>query len=420
MTTSTGTEDLLRTLAPRVLAALVRRTGDLHAAEDAVQEALLAAVTQWPVAAPDRPLGWLVTVASRRLVDRQRGEIAGRKRERAAATLTSSDRSQAPPADTEHGEQDDTLTLLMLCCHPSLTAASQVALTLRAVGGLSTAEIARAFLVPEATMAQRISRAKQTIRAAGAQFRPPPAPERAVRLASVLHALYLVFTEGHTASSGEELARSDLSREAIRLTRLVRDLEPADGEVAGLLALMLLTEARAGARTAADGRLVPLAEQDRRAWDPELTGEGLALIATSLASAPVGPYQLQAAVAAVHAEAERAEDTDWPQIVALYRLLAVLSPNPMVTLNLAVAVAMVEGPRAGLALSDELVDDPRLRRHHRLVAVRAHLLEQAGDHEEARAAYRAAAALTASGPEQRYLEERAARVGGEAPRTSAG
>ena len=414
MTGRDDVEDLLRTLAPRVLAALVRHYGDFETAEDAVQEALLAAATQWPEEGiPASPLGWLIRVASRRLTDRYRSEEARRRREATAASLTPADELIAPAADTgdPHG-RDDTLTLLILCCHPALTPASQIALTLRAVGGLTTEQIARAFLVPETTMAQRISRAKQRVRATGADFALPPEPERAERMRAVLHVLYLIFNEGHTATSGPHLRRGELTVEAIRLTRTVRVLLPDDGEVAGLLALMLLTDARRHARTRPGGTLVPLAEQDRSRWDRAALDEGLALITRTLARPPLGPYRLQAAIAAVHAKAARAEDTDWPRIRALYRLLERMAPSPVVTLNHAVATAMTEGPRAGLAMLAPLDADDRLAGHHRLHAVRAHLLEMAGDREAARTAYRTAARLTTSLPEQQYLQSRVARLDG--------
>jgi RNA polymerase sigma factor (sigma-70 family) len=402
VTAAAGVEDLLRRLAPQVLGVLVRRHGDFAAAEDAVQEALLAAALQWRERGiPESPHGWLLTVASRRLTDQIRSEQARRRRE---ATVT----SEPAPAAAE--DRDDTLTLLLLCCHPALSPASQLALTLRAVGGLTTTEIARAFLVPEATMAQRISRAKQRIRATGARFELPAEPERTERLRVVLHVLYMIFNEGYTATSGPHLQRTDLTREAIRLTRAVRELLPADGEVAGLLALMLLTDARRAARSGPDGQLIPLAEQDRSRWDAQSIREGLALITESLATRPLGPYQLQAAIAAVHAEAEEAEATDWPQIVALYRLLEHYVDNPVVTLNHAVAVAMVDGPQAGLELLATLAGDERMATQHRLDAVRAHLLELAGDHAGAREHYRRAARRTTSLPERRYLQARAARV----------
>jgi predicted RNA polymerase sigma factor len=396
-------EEALKGAAPQVLGALCRRYGRFDACEDAVQEALIAAAVQWPAdGVPENPPGWLFTVASRRLADRWRSEEARRDRERTAA-LAAREELAAP-------EADDTLTLLFMCCHPALSAPSQIALTLRAVGGLTTAEIAGAFLVPEATMAQRISRAKQSIKAAGAEFGLPPEPERDERLRVVLHVLYLIFNEGYTATSGPDLQRADLTREAIRLVRQLERLLPEDGEVAGLLALMLLTDARRPARNRPDGALVPLAEQDRSRWDAGAIREGVALVEQTLASARLGPYQLQAAIAAVHAEAPRAEDTDWPQIVALYELLERLGPNPMVTLNHAVALAMVRGPQAGLDLLATLDGDERMARNHRLPAVRAHLLEMAGELEPARAAYREAARRTTSLPEQRYLEARAARL----------
>jgi RNA polymerase sigma factor (sigma-70 family) len=387
-------EDLLREQAPQVLAALVRRYGDFDACEDAVQEALLAASLQWPAdGVPDNPRSWLITVASRRRIEVLRSEAARARREETVA---------AEPVP-EPSSVDDSLTLLMLCCHPSLTPQSQVALTLRAVGGLTTGEIARAFLVPEATIGQRISRAKAKLH--GARFAMPPASELPERLAAVLHVLYLIFNEGYTASSGSSLHRVELSAEAIRLTRQLQEQLPSEGEVAGLLALMLLTDARRPARTTSDGALVPLPEQDRELWDSRLIAEGTELITSTLRTAPVGPYQLQAAIAAVHAEAKRAEDTDWRQILMLYELLETTAPGPMVTLNRIVAVAMVHGPAAGLALLDDA--DPALKGHHRLAAVRAHLLELAGDRDAARAAYQQAARLTQSLPEQRYLQSRA-------------
>jgi RNA polymerase sigma factor (sigma-70 family) len=405
-------ENLLRRSAPRVLAAILRRHGNLETAEDAVQEALLAAATQWPARGmPDNPESWLITVATRRITDQLRSELASKRREERAAAQTRPDQHLGPAADDEDpAGKDDTLTLLMLCCHPSLTPPSQIAITLRAVGGLTTAEIARAFLVPETTMAQRISRAKQRIKATGAQFGMPPEHERVDRLRAVLHVLYLVFNEGYTATAGPDLHRGDLTREAIRLTRMMHDLLPDDGEVTGLLALMLLTDSRRPARTRADGSLIPLSEQDRGRWDRESIEEGIVLIEQALARARLGPYQLQAAIAAVHAEAARAEDTDWPQIVALYELAEELDPNPVVTLNHAVAVGMAHGPQAGLAVLAPLETDGRLSGHHRLHAVRAHLLEMAGDHEAARASYQTAARLTTSVPEQNYLQDRATRL----------
>ncbi|WUJ69112.1 RNA polymerase sigma factor [Kribbella soli] len=391
-------EELLREQAPQVLAALVRRYGDFDACEDAVQEALLAASLQWPgEGVPANPRGWLITVASRRRIEVLRNEAARTRREEAVGVA---------PEPEPASSVDDSLTLLMLCCHPALTSQSQVALTLRAVGGLTTGEIARAFLVPEATIGQRISRAKAKLQ--GARFAMPPASEQPERLAAVLHVLYLIFNEGYTASSGTSLHRVELSTEAIRLTRQLRAQLPAEGEVAGLLALMLLTDARRPARTTADGALVPLPEQDRTLWDGAAVAEGTELITSTLQSAPVGLYQLQAAIAAVHDSAARAEDTDWREILMLYELLESTAPGPMVTLNRIVAVAKVHGPAAGLALLDDV--DGALQGHHRLAAVRAHLLELSGDAVAARQAYELAARLTQSLPEQRYLQARAAKL----------
>jgi RNA polymerase sigma factor (sigma-70 family) len=399
--TPTGDEvaAALRELAPRVLTVLVRRYGDFDACEDAVQEALLAAATHWPRdGLPANPAGWLVTAASRRWTQQWRSDGARRRREETVALA---------PAPGPVPDADDTLTLFLLCCHPSLTAASQVALTLRAVGGLTTAEIARSLLVPEATVAQRISRAKQKLRAAS--FGLPPEEELAGRLAAVLHVLYLVFTEGSTASSGPAVSRVELSAEAIRLARQLHRARPGDGEVAGLLALMLLTDARRPARTGPGGELVPLDEQDRGRWDRAAVAEGTVLIERALATGPTGPYQLQAAIAAVHDEAAGAADTDWAQILLLYDLLAAAAPGPMVTLNRIVAVAMVQGPGPALEQLDRAEADPALAGHHRTAAVRAHLLDMAGDHTAATTWYRRAAERTLSLPEQRYLEARAAR-----------
>ena len=397
-------EDLLRELAPQVLGALVRRYGRFDSSEDAVQEALLAAAMQWPDRGmPENPRAWLVTVASRRLVDGWRSESARRRREEHITIL------EAPEPEPV-AERDDTLTLLFLCCHPSLSVPSQLALTLRAVGGLTTAEIANAFLVPEPTMAQRISRAKQTIRNAGARFDLPPEAEREDRLRVVLHVLYLLFNEGYTTSAGPALHRADLTSEAIRLARLLRRLLPEHGEIAGLLALMLLTDARRAARTTPDGALVPLAEQDRALWDTTQIEEGVGIIGDTLGRAAIGAYQLQAAIAAIHDEAPSDDETDWPQILALYDVLEQVSPGPVVTLNRAVAVAMVDGPRAGLAVLGTLDADDRMAHTHRLEAVRGHLLELAGEPGAARESYRRAARMTASIPEQRYLAMRAARL----------
>jgi RNA polymerase sigma factor (sigma-70 family) len=397
-------DSLLRELAPQVVARLVRRYRDFDSCEDAVQEALLSAAQQWPVdGVPDNPRGWLITVAHRRLIEMTRSNAARRRREETAMLLE-------PPEGEAAPTEDDSLTLLMLCCHPALTLPSQVALTLRAVGGLTTAEIARAFLVPESTIGQRISRAKQRIKASGAEFRLPSPADRSQRIAGVLRVLYLIFNEGYTASSGATLMRVELTAEAVRLTRQLHEDLPNDGEVAGLLALMLLTDARRPARASPDGTLIPLAEQDRRLWDRQSIHEGTTLVTRTLAAGPVGPYQLQAAIAAVHAEAPRAEDTDWPQILGLYDLLLTLAPGPMIILNRIVAVAMVHGAEAGLHQLAATETDDTLTGHHRVDAVRAHLLEMIGDNEAARDAYVLAARGTLSIPEQRYLQSRAAAL----------
>jgi RNA polymerase sigma factor (sigma-70 family) len=397
-------EGLLRDLAPRALAVLVRRHGQFDACEDAMQEVLLAATTQWPRdGVPDSPLSWLVAVASRRLVDGWRRESARRRREQASVALELPPRGPVP-------EQDDTLALLFLCCHPSLSAPSQLALTLRAVGGLTTAEIASAFLVPETTMAQRISRAKQLLKSSAVPFGMPRGPERTERLRVVLQVLYLIFNEGYAASSGAGLQRADLTGEAVRLARMLHRLVPAHGEVRGLLALMLLTDARCAARTDAEGTPIPLDEQRRELWDAGQIAAGTALVTRTLGAGPIGPYQLQAAIAAVHDEAPSAETTDWPQILALYGVLDKIAPGPVVTLNRAVALAMAHGPRAGLALLGTLDSDERMARNHRLDAVRGHLLELAGEPAAARECYQRAARMTASTPERRYLALRAARL----------
>lgn len=405
-------ENLLRELTPQVLGAVMRRFRDFSAAEDAVQEALLAAAMQWPQhGVPDNPRGWLIHVAARRMTDHLRSELARRRREAALIMQMPPDEQMAPAVDiADATDQDDTLILLFMCCHSALTASSAIALTLRAVGGLTTAEIANAFLVPEATMAQRISRAKQRIRDSGVAFDMPSDRQRAERLDSVLHVLYLIFNEGYTSSIGPDLQRSDLANEAIRLTRIVHNMLPKDGEVAGLLALMLLTDARRPARTGADGELISLAQQNRTLWDRQEISEGVALISDTLSRGSIGAYQLQAAIAAVHDEAARHEDTDWPQILALYGLLKRMSDNPMVTLNHAIAVAMVHGPQAGLELLTALDTDERLTGHYRLDAVRAHLHEMAGDHRAAIEHYLAAAARTTSIPERNYLSTQAARL----------
>lgn len=412
----TTSERLLRELAPQALGVVARRFRDFASAEDAVQEAMLAAFTQWPKeGVPENPRGWLIQVASRRLTDQVRSEIARRQRETAALkeveTLPAAGNIEPDliELDTDM-DPKDTLILLFLCCHPALTSSSAIALTLRAVGGLTTAEIASAFLVPEATMAQRISRAKQNIKASGVPFRLLSWKERAERLPSVLHALYLIFNEGYASSSGALLQRLDLAREAIRLTRCAKVLLPDNAEVAGLLALMLLTDARRAARTGPDEELIPLNKQDRRLWDRAEISEGIELLTEALSKGSVGLYQLQAAVAAIHDEAARAEDTDWPQILALYELLKRVSPSPMATLNHAIATAMVHGPARGIEMLNALASDARISEHHRLDAVRAHLLEMLGDRVNAIRHYRNAAGRTTSIPEQNYLMTQAARL----------
>ncbi|CAN5381123.1 sigma factor-like helix-turn-helix DNA-binding protein [soil metagenome] len=393
---------ILRESAPRVLGILVRRHRQFDACEDATQEALLAASIQWAInGIPDSPVSWLVTVANRRLLDEWRAESARRRREDAVA---------AEVVPIEVSDEDDTLDLLFLCCHPSLSEPSQVALTLRAVGGLTTAEIAAALLVPEPTMAQRIRRAKQSIRVAGARFGDLSSKERADRLRVVLRVLYLVFNEGYLTSGGDGPLRVDLTDEAIRLSRMLRALLPDEPEVAGLAALLLLTDARRPARTSPDGLPIALADQDRSLWSAPQVAEGIALITGTLGTGAVGPYQLQAAIAAVHDEAATAEDTDWRQILALYDVLARVAPGPIVVLNRAVAVAMVHGPKAGLAELGTLDADSRMEQHHRVHAVRAHLLELSGDNDNAIVSYRAAARLTRNSSEQRYLSIRAARL----------
>jgi RNA polymerase sigma factor (sigma-70 family) len=403
---------LLRELAPQVLGVVARRHGDFAAAEDAVQDALIAATVQWPVAGiPSNPRGWLYQVAVRRLTDQVRSEQARRRREEAVASELPDHERFAPPADAGLGvDQDDTLVLLFMCCHPALTPSSAIALTLRAVGGLTTAEIANAFLVPEATMAQRISRAKASIKSSAVPFTMPTEGERAERLGAVLHVLYLIFNEGYASSAGPELHRTDLANEAIRLTRAVHELLPDDGEIQGLLALMLLTDARRAARTGANGELIPLDEQDRSLWDRRSIDEGIALVSAALSRGRIGSYQLQAAINAVHSEAASADATDWRQILALYGLLKQLSDNPVVALSHAIATAMIDGPLAGLELVKTLDADVRMKGHYRLDAVRAHMLEMAGDHEEAIARYRAASERTTNLPERNYLIAKAARL----------
>ena len=396
---------LLRELAPQVLGALVRRHRDLGACEDALQEALLSAAEQWPrEGLPESPRAWLIHVARRRLTDVARSESSRRARETMVVSLV--------PVETQEqlAAIDDTLELFFMCCHPSLSSASATALTLRAVGGLTTREIARAFLVPEATMAQRLSRARQTIRDSGIPFETPENTERADRRTAVMRTLYLIFSEGYVATAGDDLQRIDLSGEAIRLTRLLHRLLPDDPEVMGLLALMLLTDARREARTDASGALVPLDVQDRSRWNREAIAEGAALVTSAFSSGAVGAYQLQAAIASLHDEASSTETTDWPQILALYGVLLRIGDNPMVALNHAIALAMVNGPRAGLARLDELAGDARIKDHHRLDATRAHLLERAGDPAAAIEAFERAAAKTTSTPERDYLRLQAARL----------
>ncbi|WP_123669811.1 RNA polymerase sigma factor [Actinocorallia herbida] len=402
-------EDLLRDLAPQVLGALVRRYGQFEACEDAVQEALAAAVAQWPKEGiPENPRGWLVTVAGRRLLDAFRAENARRARENALAVATP--QSELLGAADSPPERDDSLTLLLLCCHPAVSMQSRIALTLRAVGGLTTAQIAAAFLVPEATMAQRISRAKQAIRASGASFALPAEAELPERVRAVSRVLYLVFNEGYTSSSGSELTAPPLADEAIRLTRLLHAARPGDPETTGLLALMLLTDARRPARTTADGDLVPLGEQDRALWDSRLIADGLALVGEALSGGPLGPYQLQAAIAAVHCESPSVAETDWPQILGLYDLLLRFDPSPVVSLNRTVALAMVRGPSVALETLAALAEDRRLADHHRYHATRAHLLELLGDAPAAAAAYLQAAHRTRSHTEHRHLSSRATHL----------
>lgn len=406
-------EDLLRQLAPQALAAVIRRYGDFHAAEDAVQEALLAAAVQWPEKGiPDNPRAWLIHVSCRRMQDHIRSELARRHREVVAVRSEVSDEFVAAPVEAElHERDDDALILLFMCCHPALTRTSAIALTLRSVAGLTTAEIAQAYMVPEATMAQRISRAKQRVWASGVRFRMPTDDERRERLGVVMHVLYLIFNEGYaTSSSGVALQRIDLSREAIRLTRLLHGLAPDEPEVAGLLALMLLTDARRDARTGPKGELVPLAEQDRSRWDRCMIAEGVELVTKALARGVVGPYQLQAAIAALHDEASDFEETDWAQILALYSLLKRMTDNPVVALNHAVTFAMVHGPEAGLTQLATIDADRRIAEHHRLAAVKAHLYERLGDHGRAAAYYRDAAERTRNIQERDYLIARAVRV----------
>lgn len=402
-------EHLLRELAPQVLSAVMRRFNDFADAEDAVQEALIAAALQWPrEGVPQNPKGWLFRVASRRMIDSQRSDLARRQCE--TETAIEAERAAAATPFSFELEQDDTLILLFMCCHSALTSPSAIALTLRAIGGLTTAEIAHAFMVPEATMAQRISRAKQSIKASGGSFHHPSEQEKTQRLRAVLHVLYLIFSEGYTSSVGTELQRPELAKEAIRLTKCVHTLLPDDPEVMGLLALMLLTDVRRATRSASNGEVVALTEQDRGRWDQNEIGQGVALLESALSKGAIGPYQLQAAIAALHDEAPRAEDTDWTQILALYEMLKHMSDNPMVRLNHAIAIAMVRGPAEGLKMLDEIDSEGCLEGHYRLNSVRANLLELAGDHDAAVVHYKAAAERTNSLPERNYLVTQAARL----------
>jgi RNA polymerase sigma factor (sigma-70 family) len=411
---SSDVEHLLRTEAPQVLGALVRRFGRFDIAEDAVQEALLDANRVWRAdGVPENPRTWLIRVGYRRMVDLLRSDQARRRREQeagmAALAMLEPARRADPPLET-----DDSLSLLLLCCHPALSTTSQVALTLRAVGGLTTGEIAHAYGTSESTMGTRISRAKQQLARAGARFTPPTEADRDSRMAAVTQVLYLIFNEGYTASAGGELARVDLTHDAIRLTRMLHCSLPQDAEVTGLLALMLLTESRRDARTGGDDELVPLDEQDRTRWDAELIREGTELIDGVWNRQEVGPYQLQAAIAAVHAAATSPELTDWPQIAVLYLWLERLTPTAPVRLSRVVAVARAYGAVRGLALLDELNrrhrldEDPLTRQRER--AVRAHLLQLTGDATGAATLYREAAALTDNRVERRYLLDRAAAM----------
>ncbi len=409
MSAEAQVERALKRAAPHALGALLRRSGNFEAAEDAMQEAMLAAHTSWSAGGtPQDPTAWLIAVANRKLIDQRRSDVARLRRELHDAELSIRELASGEPGAT--GQNDDTLLLLFMCCHSSLTPMSQVALTLRAVGGLTTAQIATAFLVSEASMAQRIARAKQQVRRSGRAVRVPTPGERRDRLRAVQHVLYLVFNEGYLASSGGRLQRADLAAEGIRLARLLVSVVPDDGESIGLLALMLLVDSRRAARTRADGTLLELAEQDRSLWDRESIAEGIALITDSLGCRPLGPYQVQAAIAAVHAEAPSPAETDWAQILALYEVLQAIAPNPMASLGHAVAIAMVDGPGPALARLAVLDDDERLSASHRLHAVRARLQESLGDAESARLGYHAAAELTGSETERAYLTERARRL----------
>jgi RNA polymerase sigma factor (sigma-70 family) len=404
-------EDLLRRLTPQVLGALVRRYGHFDLAEDATQEALLAASVQWPrEGLPDNPKGWLVAVATRRLTDLLRADQARRRREDAVAQRVLAETGSPLVSEGNPTEWDDTLVLFFMCCHPSLSAPSQIGLTLRVLGGLNTSEIARALLASEDTVTRRITRAKQTIKDSGVSFTLPSPDRLANRLSSVLRVLYLIFNEGYSATSGTELVRLDLAEEAIRLSRMLHLALPDDNEVTGLLALMVLVHARHSARSASDGSLIPMAEQDRSLWDRMAIDEGIALISAALPRGPTGPYQLQAAIAAIHDEAESTDATDWAQIVALYTLLLRMEENPIVALNHAVAVAMANGPLAGLELLDRLEADSRINADRRFHAVRAHLLEKNGDGDLALDAYQEASRRATNLQQQRYLNRQIARL----------
>ncbi|MFI5490259.1 RNA polymerase sigma factor [Micromonospora echinaurantiaca] len=399
----------------RLLASLVRRFGDLDLAEEVTSEAIEAALVHWPVdGVPARPGAWLLTTARRRAVDRLRRDRAYAAR--LAILQVEAERADpAPPADADADLPDERLQLFFTCAHPALPAEDRTALTLRCLAGLTTPEVARAFLVPPATMAQRIVRAKRKIREARIPFRVPGPDELPDRLPGVLQVIYSIFTEGYAASSGTRLQRLDLAEEAIRLARILRRLLPAEREVAGLLALMLLVHARRDARTGPDGELVLLADQDRGRWDQEMIDEGQALVPVALTGGPPGPYGVQAAIAALHDEAADVASTDWPQIVALYDVLLAVAPSPVVALNRAVAVAMRDGPATGLALLDELADEPRLRGYHPYRAARGDLLRQLGRYAEAAAAYRAALDLAGTEPERAHLRRNLRAAEGHDP-----